>query len=208
MIINITKRMVGKMNGLRSINTSSRSNPFCQRMSKTNNICRHCYSIRLEKYYGSFKHNGGQGLVNAWVRNSKTLSKKLFKDCEVPLLKSKKWMRFHAHGELYNKTHLYNFIQIVEANPDTTFALWTKRLDIVKGNLKQLDNLYYVYSNPKLDKLYQELPNGFHKVFSVLTRPFILKRHLSHLVNCQSKCVECGLCYTSNDVTHIYEIKK
>jgi len=206
MKIHITNRMIGKMIGLRSINSSPQTNPFCKKMAKSDAICKHCYSIRLEKLYGAI--NGGKGIVKSWVDNGKLLSKRLLKDSEIPLLKSLRWIRFHAHGELLNQIHLMNFIQIAEANPEITFALWTKRLDITRGKLKQLDNLFYVYSIPKLNRLHQKLPTGFHKVFSVLTRDYINEGNLSHLVNCQKKCAECGLCYTKNEVTHIYEIKK
>jgi len=208
MKVHLTKKMVGKMEGMRSINTSPLANQFCKKMSQTNTVCRHCYSIRLEKLYGAVKENGRSGKVTAWVKNGKVLSKRILKDSEITHYKSTRPIRFHAHGELINKTHLFNFIQIAEANPHVVFGLWTKRLDIVKGNLKQLDNLFFVYSVPKLNRLHQKLPTGFHKVFTVLTIPFMEEHNLSHLVNCEGKCAKCMICYTKNKVTHIYELLK
>ena len=205
MKVHLTKKMIGKMEGMRSINTSSVTNQFCKKMSKTNTICKHCYSIRLEKLYGLTKENGRSGHVQAWARNGKLLSRRLLKDSEITHYKSTRPIRFHAHGELINKTHLHNFIQIAEANPHVVFSLWTKRLDITKGGLKQLDNLFFVMSVSKLNRLSQKLPKGFHKVFAVLTVPFLEKCNLSHLVNCEGKCAKCMKCYTKNTITHIYE---
>lgn len=202
----ITGRMTGKMTGFRSINTSSLVNPFCKRMAKTDAVCSHCFSARLEKLYGATKENERSGKVLQWVRNGKILVKRLLKDSEIPHFLSTRPVRFNAHGELFNTTHLFNLIAIAEANPAVTFALWTKRLDLTRGNLKQLDNLFYVYSVSKLNRLHQKLPAGFHKVFAVFDRAYVEEHNLSGLINCQKKCATCMLCYAKNEVTHIYEL--
>ena len=196
------------MTGFRAINTSPSSNPFCKRMAKTAAVCRRCYSTRLEKLYGATKENGRSGKVLQWVKNGKILSRRLLKDSELPHFISRRPVRFQAHGELFNTTHLLNLIAIAEANPAVTFALWTKRLDLTRGNLKQLDNLFYVYSVSKLNRLHQKLPAGFHKVFAVFDRAYVEEHNLSGLINCQKKCATCMLCYAKNEVTHIYELLK
>jgi hypothetical protein len=202
----VTPKMTGKMFGLRSINVSPLANPFCLAMAKLNVICVSCYSQRLEKLYGATKENGRSGKVLAWVKNGKVLSKRLLKDSEVPVFRSVRPCRFDAHGELHNRIHLFNYIQIAEANPHVPMALWTKRLDLTKGALKQLDNLVYVYSVPEVNKLHRKLPAGFHKVFTVVSRQFTRERNLDNLVNCGKHCAECLKCYSrADETTHIYE---
>ena len=208
MYVYVTRKMIGKMTGFRSINTSALTNPFCRKMAKTDTICSHCYSRKMECLYGATRENNRSGRVLQWVRNGKILSRRLLKDSEIPHFQSRRPVRFHAHGELFNTTHLFNLIAIAEANPAVTFALWSKRLDLTKGNLKQLDNLFYVYSIPKLNKLHGKLPTGFHKVFAVLTKDYVNERNLGQMANCGKHCAKCMLCYTKNDITHIYELLK
>jgi hypothetical protein len=91
-------------------------------------------------------------------------------------------------------------LAIAEANPATTFAMWTKRLDIVKP--VRMDNFIYVYSSPQKNVV-APLPKGFDKVFTVFSKPFIRENGVG--INCQQSCAACLLCYTRNDIVYVNE---
>ena len=206
MIINMTNQMSGKMTGLRSINTSPLDNDFCQKMTKTNTVCSKCYSQRLEKFYGSVGKIGVDGKVRAWVENGELFSTRILKDDEIPLFRSKRVIRFHAHGELINKTHYQNFLAITKKNPEIQFALWSKRKDIIKKN-PNLDNLIVIYSTPTINKLNPKLSKAFDKVFSVYNKDFVKDNKIE--INCGSKsCASCLICYSDNNITHVNELLK
>jgi hypothetical protein len=198
----ITTDMTGKMEGMNSLNTSPEVNPFCQRMRDTvDTICTSCYTRSSENRW---KH-----CHTMWANNYKVLTENLLKDAEIPYLNFAIF-RFQAHGDLGNRTHYKNLIRIAEANPQTTFALWTKRLDVInRGGLIKRKNLIYVYSTPRLNELQVERPEGFQRVFSVFSRPFI-REHKKITINCGKKqCADCKLCYTrSNRSVYVNELIK
>ena len=100
-------------------------------------------------------------------------------------------MRFNGHGELLNDTHFRNLCAIASHYPRTNFALWTKRVDIVRSNLYCVPkNMILVYSNPKIDRVLTKPPRGFHRVFSNVTDKY------TGDANCTGqKCIDCQLCY-------------
>lgn len=189
----ITNQMEGKMKGMNSLNTSAECNPFCQKMRETQGmICRSCYSKSTERRYKNARA--------AFENNYNVLSTHLLTDKEVPRVNSVIF-RFQAHGDLANRTHYKNLVKIAETNPDTTFALWTKRLSVVRqGGIIKRDNIIYVYSTPKLDEASPKLPEGFDKVFSVYSRQYAKDKNVQ--INCAKLCFTCQLCYAKND-THI-----
>ena len=110
--------------------------------------------------------------------------------------------RFHAHGELINHVHFINYLNIARDNPHCTFALWTKRKDIVWQVLdddyhSKPSNLILVWSNPQVDKVVQSVPRHFDKVFNNV-------RHDPTPQNCTGqKCIECLRCYKHDADTDI-----
>jgi len=198
-MLKITSKMNGKMQGMVSINTTPRSNDFCLNMAKTDSVCGSCYSHRMMKMYKNadkaFKHNGD------------VLSGKLLSNDEVPKL-NHHTVRFNAHGELINDTHMINLLRICNGNPRTTFTLWTKRKDIVHRVLshwKRPSNLILIYSSPKINKR-STLPEHFDKVFTVYDKEHKGKR----MINCgEKKCVNCMTCYdTADRKRYINEVVK
>jgi hypothetical protein len=190
----ITDQMEGKMEGMRSLNTSAECNPFCQKMRGTaGTICASCYSKATERRWKNARA--------AFENNYRVLSTHSLKGENIPVINASIF-RFQAHGELINRIHYKNLIHIVDANPATTFALWTKRLPIIKqGGIILRDNLVYIYSTPKLDELSPRLPDGFDKVFTVYRRATVKANAIQ--INCGAKsCNTCRLCYAKND-THI-----
>jgi len=171
-------KMSGKLDGLEGINTNPLTNDFCSKMSKTEAVCSFCYSRKMVATYR-------KSAADAWSHNGNELSTGCI---EIPKIK-KDLIRFHAHGELINKQHYNNFVEIAVAYPDKTFALWTKRKDLI-GN--KPDNMVLVYSNPCIDKPLNKPPKGFDKVFNVMTED-------NGNIQCAGKkCKDCQLCYKSN----------
>lgn len=186
---NITmSKMTGKLTGLQGINTNPLDNPFCNKMSKTETICKYCYSRKIIQTYR-------KSASTCWSRNGKALSETTI---NIPAIKAD-MIRFHAHGELINLKHFINFKRVAFAYPDKTFALWTKRKDIVldKINGPKPKNMMMVYSNPIIDKPMKHAPRGFDKVFNVVTKEY-LEKHPDFKINCgANSCKECQLCYKS-----------
>lgn len=187
--------MSGKLKGISAINTNTVTNKFCQKMQKGNNICKHCYSQAM--LTGSRKN-----CQPSFQRNSDLLSSRALLPHEIPRL-NHAWFRFHGHGELINYVHFRNLCAIAFANPQTTFALWTKRKDIVweYGENVSLppDNLILIYSNPKLDSVMTKPPKYFDKVFNNITDK-------DAEANCTGqKCIDCLECYDLDGANVIVE---
>jgi hypothetical protein len=175
---NVTDTMQGKMKGMWSLNTSAEHNPFCMAMRKNpDNICSHCYSKTTERRW--------KNCEKAWTNNMEVLSKRLLTAKEIPIL-NLKCFRFSAHGDLVNRTHYKNLIQIVEANPQTIFTIWTKNMAVInKGGVLVRDNFIHIHSTPHMNVLVPTKPKGFDKVFSVYTRPFVKEHGVK--INCGAK---------------------
>jgi hypothetical protein len=185
--------MTGKMQNIPAINTNTLTNPFCIRTSKSDSpdsICGKCYSVKMLSTYRA-------NCVPPFERNSLLLSDALIPDDELPVINAHSF-RFHGHGELINSTHYLNFVRIARKNPGCTFALWTKRRDIIRAGDARIDGCYYprrpdnlvlVYSNPRIDKVMHKPPVGFDKVFNNTSS-------LTESDNCSGrKCIECLQCY-------------
>lgn len=180
MCVTVSK-MSGKLLGLQGINTNPLTNPFCQRMAKKPGcICARCYSVQMLR-------TSRRSCAPAWERNGALLSKPLE---QIPVVTAA-LCRFSAHGELLNRQHYENYCIIARAHPRTTFALFTKRKDLVEPDLAP-PNLVLVYSNPVVDKIMDKPPPGFHKVFNVIDK-------LDIPTNCSAEsCFKCGKCYYRN----------
>jgi hypothetical protein len=197
----------GKLEGINSINTSVLNNPFCDKMRKGNDVlkrtelsivCEACYAATLEKQYTN--------LHIAITRNDNLLSSAPLSDRQLPVIMDRV-LRFHSLGELINIQHLDNFCSIAKHNPDTFFVLWSKRTDLINKYFSDNDkpiNLSLIYSSPKVGKI-ESLPIHFDKVFTVHAK----KPSNDNInINCHSKCKDCMLCYSKNEVIYINEVIK
>jgi len=187
--------MSGKLKGISAINTNTVTNEFCQKMQKGNNICKHCYSQAM--LTGSRKN-----CQDAFQRNSDLLSTVHLTSDDIPTINAA-WFRYHGHGELINLLHFRNLCAIAFANPQTTFALWTKRKDIVWQYVEDEwaipDNLILIYSNAKLDRVMTKPPAYFNKVFNNVTDK-------NADANCTGqKCMDCLECYKFDGADVIVE---
>tara|TARA_Y100000592_G_scaffold19998_1_gene30682 strand:+ start:3198 stop:3893 length:696 start_codon:yes stop_codon:yes gene_type:complete len=166
-------KLNGKLQDFQAISVNTITNKFCQDMHNTKRddvICRKCYSFATLE-----SKRFGNNLENALQRNSDLLSKPLDEDC-VPFINAA-YFRFNAHGELINRVHFENLILIARNNSHCKFALWTKRKDIVnlvKRDLEQEgrrfpNNLILVWSNPIVNDVHFNPPQGFDYVFNNVT---------------------------------------
>ena len=161
--LKITKG-TGKLADMLSLNTNTASNEFCKAMNSspdTRVICKTCYSMKALSTYR-------KNCATAWQHNSDQLSQPLF-DWQLPRLNSV-FFRFSSHGELINETHAINLFRICEANPKTTFSLYTKRHKVIYKALKTHklpDNLILVYSNPIKDRVMTK-ENGFSESSEIM----------------------------------------
>lgn len=183
----------GKMKGIQSISTSTKNNPFCQAaQKKEGSICSKCYAKTYETMRPS--------LVKALDRNSSVL-KDVLPMSSLPYFNAT-IARFSSFGELLNTNHATNLLNICYKNPETMFALWSKRPNLVQAAIRKVglpDNINLIMSSPLIDKK-ANLPKYFHKVFTVYSKGFEVE------TNCAAKsCITCRLCYTKNSVVEISE---
>ena len=140
-------------------------------------------------------------------RNSDVLSLKDLEDADIPRI-NQLYMRFNAHGELINETHLKNLIKICIKNPAVTFALWSKRKDIIIKYFDKIGmrprNLKLIFSNSIINTIIKTPPKYFDSTFNNVDADYMQEKQ-----NCTGqKCIDCLLCYTHNDTKQIVEAVK
>ena len=191
--------MTGKLTDIPAINTNTLTNSFCTKMhakKHPKNICGVCYSQRMLKTYRA-------NCAESWQGNSDLLSHSIIDEEDLPVINSHSF-RFNGHGELINLTHYFNIVRICKRNPNCSFALWTKRLDIIKRAFNTInpngikpDNLILIYSNPRVDSILEHHPEYFDKVFNNTST-------ISERDNCSGrKCIECMQCYRKDSGVNV-----
>ena len=196
--------MSGKLFKIDAINTNTLRNPYCiQQHDKQDDtiICTKCYSVDMLE---TFRKN----CVPNFEHNSIVLSTMIHTDFSYLKFKSD-IVRIHGHGELINQTHLHNICNMAFAFPNHTFALWSKRTDIVRKYFKNNpipSNLILIYSNPKINRVITKIPYPFHKVFNNVD----MTNELPLNENCTGqKCDDCRACYSlGSGVDIIIELEK
>ena len=194
--------LTGKLENFHAISVNTVTNEFCNKMHKAkkkDSICTYCYSWALLQGYR-------KNVATALERNSRLLSSRLLSHDELPFINDA-YFRFDAHGELINLTHLVNYVTIARKNKGCTFALWTKRKDLINKYHEHMrdimpDNLILIYSNPRISNIMDKPPKYFHRTFNNVLEHEEVERQ-----NCTGQqCKDCLLCYTPNNgVTTIVE---
>ena len=188
--------MSGKLEGIAAINTNTLSNGYCKAMNgckDKNIVCTYCYSSYMLK---TFRKN----CIDAFEYNSKLLSQHLLDYEAIPKIKTE-LCRFNAHGELINTIHLLNLVTIIKFNPNTTFTLFTKRLDIVNDVFNHItnkpSNLIIVYSNPSITNVVTEPPSRhIDKVFNVVKKiPYLMLIDPNTHICKGRSCINCRQCF-------------
>lgn len=188
------------MEGMVSVNTNPMTNAFCLSfMDNKDLVCGHCYSVRALK---SYRARYGAILE----KNSKILSSEIINIDRLPRI-NEDILRVNSFGELINQTHLQNIFNLARVNPRTTFALWTKRKDLVNRAQKFPENTILIYSIPELNPESIHIPPKFHKVFAVYTKQYARENNIE--INCGGqRCRECLKCYTFGEPYIIREHMK
>lgn len=199
----VTWEMNDKLEGFASLSTSPLCNDNCiKRMEAGDTVCAHCFSARMNKRF--------KNLAAKLKRNAELLSTVDIQPEDVPFL-NRAFFRFEAFGDLLNTQHFKNLCTIAEANPHTTFALWTKNPWIIPEALAEFgiskpENMIIVQSSVLLNQETTPANEYIDKVFTVYD-----KKHAESVnINCGGrKCAECLRCYTKSDeIEYIAELLK
>lgn len=196
----VSDDMSGKMQGIPSISTSCLVNPFCiARMKNGESVCAHCFAETQQKRYTESRLHS--------IANYELLNGELLPVEALPLFVNVRYVRIESFGDVGSVTHAANYLRIVEANPKTTFAWWTKNNNLVIRAIEILGhkpkNLLLVASSVKLNKAAQ-LPRYFDKVFTVYDAETITAEGIS--INCGSRsCATCGRCYSKRTGAEVNE---
>lgn len=206
--LHITKTHTGKMLGKRSLSTSVVENPICkQRRLNGNSVCAKCYAAKMLN--GIYKKDSG-----CFVKNFELLQKPLK---TVPIF-PKHWkdFRFEAFGDIASETQFHNYCLIARANPNVTFAIWSKNLWIMDRVFKyesKPKNLIIIQSSVSVNKAEEPKYWFVDKVFTVYSDRETAKE-LGVKINCEAKrthkrCADCNKCYNlKNKTKYINEILK
>ena len=103
-----------------------------------NKICKKCFSFAMLESYRS-------NCIPNFENNSVALSTMIHTNFSY-LRFRKNIARLHGHGELINQTHLHNFVSMAKHFSHITFALWSKKIDIVRKYFKT-NHLLYLSQN-------------------------------------------------------------
>jgi len=217
--------MSGKLIGFKSISNNTLKNKFCydnyiqgkienEKAGHVVNICGVCYSQEMLQ--------GVRKNVGPALDRNEYLAERLLNDNEIPTI-LQAYYRLNAHGELLTEVindngeviktypkfnYIENYCKIAEKNPHCTFALWSKRTDIIKpffNKRKKPNNLILIYSVKKTNSILKKIPKHFDKTFNnVAVDNFVNEQ------NCTGqKCKDCLLCYRKETTNIIVEkIKK
>ena len=194
----------GKMKGINSIGTSCVDNPFCiKRRENGDSVCSKCYAATYMKMRKTLKEH--------LAENAAILTTRLLKENEIPVTNAQIF-RFESFGDLYNTTHLANYVLICERNPYTKFGLWTKNTWVLDelfngNNVAKPDNLSIIVSSPMLNtqmELDREKFWFVDHIFTVYDKKFIAENNVN--VNCGAKnCFGCQSCYHRDTEFYIRE---
>lgn len=200
----ITWNMNAKMSGMSSLSTSPLCNKYCEmRHANKTTICSHCFSEQMNKRF--------KNLREKLVENTEFLTTYELKPEQIPFI-NRTLFRFESFGDLNNTIQVRNYFTICNANPGTTFALWTKNPWIIaealeEYNMEKPNNLIIILSSILMNTPNESIAYDFiDKVFTVYD-----KEHAESVnINCGSrKCVECRRCYTKTaELEHVNELLK
>ena len=194
----------GKMTGINSIGTTCANNPWCQkRRENKESVCSKCYAETYMKMRKALKKR--------LEDNAEILTNRLLRDREIPVTNAAIF-RFESFGDLYNATHLENYIAICNRNPYTHFGLWTKNTWILDevfndNRVAKPDNLSIIVSSHKLNKetdIDRERYWFVDHIFTVYDKNFIKENNIE--INCGARdCLGCQRCYHKDTEFYISE---
>ena len=190
-LLHITEKMSGKMEGMMSLNTSCKTNPFCAKHAQVKgSVCEKCYAQRQMKRYTN--------MSQCYERNAEVLTKSVIPDEYLPVINAA-YFRLEAFGDLINTTQVVNYFNICKRNPHTNFALWTKNPQLIAPvATEKPDNLQIVLSSIMVNQKVNNKYPFVDKVFTVYDQATIDKENIN--INCGAKqCLTCLKCYTKGE---------
>lgn len=191
-LLHITEKMTGKMEGMMSLSTSCKTNPFCLKHQQIEgSICKKCYADRQMNMYTR--------MSPCLERNAEILTVDVIPMEYLPVINAA-FFRFEAFGDIINSIQVENYFNICKKNPYTKFALWTKNPDLIAPVAdKKPNNLIIVLSSLMLNKQVNKDKYPFvDKVFTVYDAKTIKEKGID--INCGAhKCIECLRCYTDGE---------
>ena len=215
--LKVSDHMSGKMEGIKCITSACTVNEHCKSLH-TNGICKHCYAF---KYL-----NMRPTVRKCYERNSNVLSNAMDVSF-MPSFRSGDFVRLESFGDLIDRDHIENYLLICFKNPQTSFALFTKRRFMLEAFFKSFEvkkpsNLAIVSSaytlnddqNTELYASYEANDNlGFKlidTVFNVYTNDENIQkkdRLALHTHECEKQCRFCLACW-SNTIYDLVLVKE
>ena len=193
-----------KMKWIPSINFwGTEARRFCLKNAENPDlICSKCYAIRKTLYQ--------PGSMLSGMRNSYLLKKY----SPEPQKMNYQIFRFNSLGELSDTDEYVFMTEICKRNPETMFALYTKRLDIVEKaerGMNRPKNLIVIDSWPYVADVKEPHADGprrgAEKIFSIYPRVYAEKKSIQ--INCGAKsCNSCRICYRHGTATVVNELLK
>lgn len=190
-LLHITEKMTGKMEGMMSLNTSCKTNPFCAKHAQIKgSICAKCFAQRQMKRYTN--------MSKCFERNAEILTTNIIPNEYLPIINAA-FFRLEAFGDLINTTQVVNYFNLCKKNPHTNFALWTKNPQlIVPVATEKPNNLQIILSSIMINKSIKNKYQFIDKVFTVYDQVTIDKKNIT--INCGAKkCITCLKCYTKGE---------
>lgn len=204
-----TEKSKSKLDGIKSISTCCLDNDFCLfRMNDCNSICHDCYAgTQQERQHGLQEHN----IVNGIILRNVAIPAKYWKQLA---LFNESFARIESFGDVANETQTENYIEIMRAFENTTFAAWTKNVVIWFNALEKAgkpENMVFVVSSCHKNvviNLAEKYAKYVDHVFTVYEKECIIKNNIG--INCGGRaCKECIAakknCYFRNTEYHIRE---
>lgn len=196
--LHITRKHRGKMSGKHSLSTSVVQNPICQaRAQNGDTICAHCYANKMLQ--GVYKKT-----EPCFAKNFEVLQRPLKVVPKLP--EAWKTFRFEALGDIASQVQFHNYLLIARANPNITFTIWSKNLEICKAVLEyesKPKNLIIIQSAPIVNHAVKPKYDFVDKVFTVYNS-WEAAEKAGHPINCEAKekhlrCEDCNRCYNLNN---------
>lgn len=194
----------GKLEGIRSLNTSVLLNAICQARAKiAGSICAKCYAHNLVKMR--------KNLMKVLEKNTQVLTTVEIPVSDWPLINDRVF-RLESFGDLNNSLQVKNYFNFASRNPETLFALWTKNpefIDIaIKDGYAKPANLIIIQSSKHINVVDAPRYDFIDGVFTVFTKAYAQEHGI--VINCGARhCLSCMQCYRHHDgVFYINELLK
>ena len=207
-------KYLSKLHLLNSLSVSACESDFCKVMSlrtkesfyqfkfndgKKKPVCPKCYDFyQVEAMFKDLKAH--------LIENGNILSSEVLPERDLPIIQFQyeNAFRLDSFGDIINDIHYENYMNIINKNPQTNFALWTKRVNIAHKWLDKYSkpsNLILIYSNFHINNPLTELdlPKKFNKIFSAFEPKFVEENEVE--INCGKFCIDCMKCYEPEDDT-------